>query len=628
MTFQSIISFLKKPRTYIVLAILIGAWFFWGRDSAAKTYYETVNVIKTNLTRTVDVTGEVKPDLRLSLGFKSSGPLEKLSVRIGQKVKRGDVLASLESRDLRFAVERAGATVALAQSNLDARLAGETKESIAIAQASLIQAQAQYDKALLDVELTKQRVEDEYRLAQIAYDKAKSDLSSAGSSADQSVVTSREALLSGMKASVGTMRSALSAGDEIIGVDNAAANDNYENVLGISDVIAKDSAKYLYEAAKTAFKSSEQRITALTTTSPSSTYLEIGGETKAAVEKTQAYLDAVQRVLNSSITNAFLTESVLASKRSTIDAQRSSVSGQLTSVSSLVEGYRSALYGITTQKTQIQSAYQQAEANLSIAERNRISNVKTAETNLAIQKAAVTSAQANLDLRKAGPRAVDVAGLRAQLQDAQTAYNQANERLSDAQIIAPADGVITDIVPTTGELVAQNAPVIKMVSTEGFGVEALVPESDIALIEVGQNAIITLDAYGENVPFTARVVGENADQTKIQDAVYYKMYLTIETADKEIKPGMTANVTVTTDTRNDVLAVPSRSLRDQQGKKEARKIDGSNIVSTEVIAGLRADAGLTEVAKGLSADDRIILREVSAEEFAKLEESKRFVSND
>lgn len=615
-------NLLKKPSFYLLLIALVGGWFFFGRGGES-TYYELTKVQKGDLARTVDITGEVKPDLRLSLAFKSSGSLEKLSTKVGTKVNRGDVLATLESRDLRFAVERARATVALAQANLDQRLAGETKESVAISEASLAQAQASYDKAVLDLELTKQRVQDEYRLSQIAYDKAKSDLNSAGSTADQTVVTARESLIAGMKSAIGTMRSALVAGDDIIGVDNTAANDNYENVLGIGSNGAFDTAEFRYASAKIAFTQTESLVNALTDTTVSSTVIAAGDQTKTAVEAVQSYLDQVQLVLANSITNAYLTDALLSSKKSAIDAQRSTVSAQLTTVSSLIESYRSALFGITTQKTQLLAAFQQAEANLAIADRNRTASVQTAETNMIIQKAAVNSAKAALELKKAGPRSVDLAGLRAALLDAQTAFNQASERLADAQIIAPANGIITDIVPTTGELVAQNSPVIRMVSTEGYGIEALVPESDISLIETGQDASITLDAFGEAVPFTARVVGENADQTKVQDAVYYKIYLTIDIGDKDVKPGMTANVTVKTASRSQVLTVVSRALRDQQGKKVARLVNGSKINDKEVVVGLRADEGKSEIVSGLSNGDTIVLREVSKDEYVKLSEESR-----
>ena len=617
-------NLLKNKWTYIVLAAVFFGWLFFGRGGSNSVFYETAKAQKGDLVRTVEVTGEVKPDLRLSLGFKSSGTLDRVAVKVGLKVKRGDLLAQLESRDLRFSAERARAALAISEANLNARLAGETKETVAVAQASVDQAKASFDKANVDLTLTKQSVEDEYRLAQIAYDKAASDINSGGASADQSVITARVSLVSAMKASLGSMRSGLTAGDEIIGVDNAAANDNYENVLGLSDVTAKETAKYQYEAAKVAFKLAESSIAALKDTDPALSFTEAGDKTQDAIEKVQVYLDSVQRVLNASITNTYLTEAALSAKRSSIDGQRTAVSAQLGSVAGAVEGYRSAAYGVTTSKTQLEAAFKQAEANLSIADRNRANKVKTAETNVMIQQAALNSAQANLDARKAGPRAVDVAGLRAAVLDAQTAYAQASERLSDAQIIAPADGVITDVVPTTGELVNQSAAVIRMVSTEGYGIEALVPESDITIVEPGQSVEITLDAYGDSVKFVGKIVGENADQTKVQDAIYYKVYATIDVGDKDVKPGMTANLTVTTASRTGVIFVPSRALRDANGKKEVRLINGATIENTQVEAGLRADDSKSEILKGLAEGDRIILREATSEEYAKLPTDSRF----
>jgi HlyD family secretion protein len=236
-----------------------------------------------------------------------------------------------------------------------------------------------------------------------------------------------------------------------------------------------------------------------------------------------------------------------------------------------------------------------------------------------VQRAALAQAQAQLDAKKAGPRAVDVAGLRAQVLDAQTAYQQAQERLADVQIIAPVNGVVTDIVPNIGEQVTANVTAVKMVSTEGYTVEALVPEADIAKIEADQSIEITLDAFGEDVKFKGRVVSENPDQTKVSDAIYYKVYATIDAQDRDIKPGMTANLIVKTGEREHALIVPTRALRDRDGQRYVRLLQNKVVSEVDVELGLRGDEGRTEVVKGLSDGQIVIISEVSADEFGKLE---------
>lgn len=88
-------NLLKNKWTYIVLAAVFFGWLFFGRGGSNSVFYETAKAQKGDLVRTVEVTGEVKPDLRLSLGFKSSGTLDRVAVKVGQKVKRGDLLAQL-----------------------------------------------------------------------------------------------------------------------------------------------------------------------------------------------------------------------------------------------------------------------------------------------------------------------------------------------------------------------------------------------------------------------------------------------------------------------------------------------------------------------------------------------------
>ncbi len=599
-------SWLKSKWFWIVLVIVVagGGWFFFGRQSNAGPFYETRKVEKGDVVQTVEVTGEIKPDARLNLSFKSTAALDKIYKKVGDKVKRGDVIASLESRDLGFAADRARAALALAQANLDARLAGETKESIAIAEANVNQAQA-------DLDATRQNVQNELRIAELALQKAQSDYDTNGASSNQSVAAAYANLRSSVQGSLGPARSGLTDGDAIIGVDNTSANDLYEGVLGIYSRDALEHAKQTYASAKAAMALAEPAAAKLTLASSNDDVLNASLLAQDANRKVQAYLDDVQKVLAGTLTNSSLTDAQLDAKKGAIDGDRAAVSSNLASLTNYLETARSISISNTGSKETLQIALDTAKANFQIAQSNVITKVKSAETNLAIQ-------QSTLALRQAPPRSVDVAGLRAQLLDAQTAFNQATERLADVQIIAPVDGVIADIVPNIGEQVTANVTAVSMVSTEGYSIEALVPEADIAKVQAGQQVQITLDAFGEDVKFNGSVISENPDQTKVSDAIYYKTYVTVDPAGHDVKPGMTANLTIKTGSREGVLVIPTRAIRENNGQRYVRAKNGSDIKDTNVELGLRGDEGRTEVVSGLSEGQTIIVSEVSADEYAKL----------
>jgi HlyD family secretion protein len=250
--------------------------------------------------------------------------------------------------------------------------------------------------------------------------------------------------------------------------------------------------------------------------------------------------------------------------------------------------------------------------NLEVAQSQAETQVKDAQSSITINKAALDAAKAALDLKKSGPRDIDLAPLRASIMDAQAAFNQANANLQKAQILAPVDGVISEIIPSLGEQVTALNPAIRMVGLSQYDIEVLLPEADVAKVSVGQTATITLDAFGDSVEFKGAVVSIEPDQTVVQDAVYYKARVQLENRDDvQFKPGMTANVTILTAKKEQALTIPARSVKtDQQaGTETVRILEGNTPVQKTIKTGLRGDEGLTEVIEGLSDGQTIIVSE-------------------
>ena len=619
------LTFLKSKWlwTGVVVLAIGGGLYVRERNANKSPFYETAVVEKGDVVQTVQVTGQMKPQSRIDLSFKASGRLKALHVKVGDSVKAGDLLAELDMSDLRFTLSRAGASLAAARANLNARLAGETQESIHIAEASVAQAQAAYNKSLTDLEAMKRTVEDDYRVATIAVDTAQKNLTNASASLDQDVHNAYEGARTKSRAALGTMQTGLTEGDAIIGVDNSAANDGYEALLGINDRAALDRARSTYLVAKAGYQSAVLRVNALTIDSTDVDVQHMTEAVRAALGQVQLFLDQVQRTLAGTVSSPSLTDTQLASKRSTIDGDRASVSADLTTVTSALQSIRSVELTRTTSAAQLQNALETAQANVRTADTHRVTSVQAAESTVAIQHAALVSAEANVALKKAPPRAVDVASLRAQVMDAETAYAQANDRLNDARVVAPVEGTIADILPSLGQQVVASQVTIQLVAAEGYTVEALVPEADITKVRIGQSATVTLDAFGEDVKFQATVVSENPDQTKVQDAIYYKTYFQLVAEGREVKPGMTANVTVTTGEARGVLFIPTRAMRDRDGRRYVRVLENQSVQEVQVQPGLRGDEGRVEIKDGLDAGQQVIIGELTADEYSKLQATKK-----
>jgi hypothetical protein len=164
-------------------------------------------------------------------------------------------------------------------------------------------------------------------------------------------------------------------------------------------------------------------------------------------------------------------------------------------------------------------------------------------------------------------------------------------------------------VSDIGEQITPNTPQIRMIGTTQYDIEAKVPEADIAKVVVGQPSEITLDAYGDDVKFTGTVTAENPDQTKVQDAIYYNIRVTIDPAGRDIKPGMTSNVTVTTGVADNALIIPLRAIKTVGDKKTVRVLVNNQPQDKVITQGLKGDEGRVQILSGLNVGEQVILSE-------------------
>ena len=610
-------GFLKKKSTYIILmVVLIGGYFLFGRGkNDANDQYEIASVERGMLERNVNVTGEIKPAQRIALSFERGGTLFMVHKKVGEHVTAGDLIAELQDVDLQFSARRAQASLAVAQANLNLKLAGATVQAIRVAETDVEKAQASLEKANTDLHNTKITSVIAVQNSELARTIAKKNLDNGWATDAQTVNDAYADLRLALFGALGPMQSAMSAGDAIIGVDDTATNATYKTLIGIGDSGAVTRADTAYRLAKPVKLATEKLVRALTSASSTTEINVAATAVQQSLMLVQTYLTEVQKVLSASISGGSLSETSLASMKAQTDADRTAISTQKATIENAVQATVSAQLGRTTSHDQLMNAYDTAELNVVTARANAETGVASAEANVTIGKAALAGAKAILEQTKAGPRAVDLASSRATVAEARVAAEQAESDLKKLRVIAPVNGVVSEIVPTVGEQIAANAPAIRIIGEAGVDIETLIPEADIAKVMVGQGAKITLDAYGDNVTFEGTVVSEEPDQTVVQDAVYYKARIQIITTPEqqvELKPGMTANVTINTARVEQALIIPSRAVRtdgttgeqslrilDAQGKPQDRKIK----------TGLRGDEGRVSVVEGVQEGEKVIVSE-------------------
>ena len=154
--------------------------------------------------------------------------------------------------------------------------------------------------------------------------------------------------------------------------------------------------------------------------------------------------------------------------------------------------------------------------------------------------------------------------------------------------------------------------VVIMISENEHQIEIDIPESDIGLIDLGQEAKVTLDAFPEQ-EFSGKVVEIEPAETIIQGVVYYKTKIgffdKISAIDGKVKTGMTANIIITIDSKENVLVVPLRAIKEKDSVKFVRVASdkaSQDYAEIEVEIGLRSNQGTVEIISGLNEGDKVI----------------------
>lgn len=231
------------------------------------------------------------------------------------------------------------------------------------------------------------------------------------------------------------------------------------------------------------------------------------------------------------------------------------------------------------------------------------------EKNIFQAEAGVATAQAGLDLQKANydsliapPRDIDIAYYRAVL-------DQAKANRNKAMIYAPISGVIVNVNKKQGESISTAETMIKMLSPY-YEIDVDVPEIDVVKISLNDNAEITLDALGRDVKFSGKVINIDPASTDIQGVVYYKVRVAFnENSDDRVKPGMTANIIINTDLKENSLYLPFRAvLLKNGGQRYVRVLEDNKIVEKDVMLGIRGDDGLVEIISGVEEGEEVVLR--------------------
>jgi HlyD family secretion protein len=249
-----------------------------------------------------------------------------------------------------------------------------------------------------------------------------------------------------------------------------------------------------------------------------------------------------------------------------LKAQMDDAAGFLRQQQSLASDGVIAQRDVETAQTSYKTAearYQQAAAQVQQAQ---LSAQSSSSSGLVQSQAQIEQAQAGVQQAQAQAQnaAGQVQSAAAGVQQAQAALQLAEINLSHTTITSPIDGVVVSRDVDVGQTVAASlsAPTLFTIANDltQMQVMANIDQADIGLVEQARSVSFTVDAF-PGMEFKGTIQQMRLNPQNVQNVVTYNVVIDVSNPEQKLKPGMTANLEITIDERNDVLKVPNAALR-------------------------------------------------------------------
>ena len=275
---------------------------------------------------------------------------------------------------------------------------------------------------------------------------------------------------------------------------------------------------------------------------------------EAAVNQAKASLNASKAAVATSQAN-------LAKAQSDYAAAQANIANQKANVSKAASATELARIALNRSQTLLQE-HVVAQQDTDTAKANYDQAVAAQDA----AQASVNAAQADAESaqKQATAAQMQVQQAQAVVQQNQAALDQAQLNLAHTRIVAPVDGTVIARNMDVGQTVAASfqAPTIFQIAQDltKMQVDTNVAEADVGHLQVGQQATFSVDAFPGTV-FHGETVQIRKAPINVQNVITYDAVVGVSNPDLKLFPGMTANVTILTERKDNVLKVPNPALR-------------------------------------------------------------------
>ncbi|MDX1934961.1 MAG: efflux RND transporter periplasmic adaptor subunit, partial [Capsulimonadales bacterium] len=536
--------------TTAALVIGVGGWMVTRQNGDNAIIYRTAVVERKDLRQTVSATGTVQPFKVVDIKSRAGGEIIRLAVEVGDRVKKGQLIARIDPTDSNTAFRQATADVSAA----DARIR-QTEQTLTLqkltAETGVAQAAASVRAAAANV-----------RAAEVRLVQARKQ------STAQPLLT--EAAIRQARASL------------------TAAEQNLRQLRSAGDPTARAEARTGLAAARATLVNAENNLRR------QKQLLAKGFVAQAAVDTAQAQYDNARADVEAAATRA---ETVGVSQEAQIRVAEARVAEARETVANAetnrvnIELRRQDVRNAEAGLSQARAALAQAQANLRTAEANRL--------QVGIRAADIESARAQYERARAARENTRV------VLDQTTIVSPRDgvvlqKYVEEGTIIASGSAFSS----TDGQGIVQLGDLTKVY------VDAAVDETDISSVRVGQPVKLTFDSLPDvNVEGTVQRIEPRG--TTDQNITTIKTRIELKDPKEELRPGLNAECEFIVAEKKDVVVIPSRAVRTEKGKKFVQVMvgdekQGGKPEQREIKVGMETSDAV-EVLDGLKEGEKVVV---------------------
>ncbi|MFC1663948.1 efflux RND transporter periplasmic adaptor subunit [Patescibacteria group bacterium] len=265
---------------------------------------------------------------------------------------------------------------------------------------------------------------------------------------------------------------------------------------------------------------------------------------------------------------------------------------------------------LDTQRTNINTALTNVTNSQQLIISTNLDNeydINTAKSQVSTTEGQLKATQDELALKKAAARQEDIDLYEAQVKQAQSKVALLEDQIYQSTLRSPTKSQITKVNKKAGETIQITENMLSLIPLTPFQVKVDIYEEDIIKVKVENPVDIVLAAFPDET-LKGKVVSIDPTEKLIDGVVYYEVTIDFEEQKQELKPGMTADLTIKTAFKENVLIFSEDALSEKDGKNMVQVFKEGLIEEREIQIGLEGSDDKVEVLSGLEEGEEVIIK--------------------